>query len=133
MLETRRTFMQNSKSTFKNIAIYIGIAVFLVLIFGLGIKTTRVMPDNAVIVVNDTLRIYAPPHCYKETGRVTPNDTYTTIFSEIKGKGYEPDSICRNQGYFHDEPVSILRDILENNGILKPRPSRWKKDGSWNW
>jgi len=117
----------------KNLFINLGIAIAILLMLSLGIKTTSTMPENAIIVVNDSTNIYAPPHCYKETGRKAPINIRLARFEEIKGKGYEPDPICRDQGYFIGETVSLLWDFLESNQILKSKKPRWKKGGEWNW
>ena len=98
------------------------------LLLGMGISTSRYMPENAWLVVDHQRQIYfAPPFA--------PAERQGLLWmrrSELP-QGYRSDSTHRNLGAFFQEGRSMTGSLLEWIGILKHAESRWGADGSWRY
>lgn len=45
----------------------------------------------------------------------------------------KPNTACNAHKVFEQEDRSVGGLVLEKIGLLKPLPSRWDPNGSWNW
>ncbi len=116
------------------IAIIVGI-IFLIGLLGQEIMIGKNIPPNIIVYVDETNNIYyAPPYIdgKKYTGNLEVNNLKRETISESKKKNYKADSNCTLLGYF-DEKTTLTNNILVKLGWVKPNPSRWNPDGSWNW
>jgi hypothetical protein len=116
--------MKNTIFVIKFIAALIGV----LLLIGLGISSIKTMPENARVFVNDTEKTYLAPSCTK----INANLRAMTA-SEARKLGYEPNKKCRDGGAFAQDDRSLTGMLFQKIGILKPMPSRWNADGSWNY
>lgn len=116
--------MEKIVLTLKAIAVIIGV----LLIIGLVIKSSKAMPDYAHVYVNDVERTYLVPPCI----RITVGLRAITA-GEARKLGYRPDRKCRDEGAFIQDDRSLTGMFFQKIGILKPIPSRWNEDGSWNY
>lgn len=106
-----------------------GLAGLLLLFFlGLGIESSVVAPEYAMVLVDPLNRVYLAPQCLSET----QNRLVRTTIGEARKAGLEPDPACRDTGAFTQDTRSLSGMLLENIGILDPLKPRWNKDGSWN-
>lgn len=107
----------------------VGIAVLAVLAV-LGSETLHMMPDHAVILVDDDSRTYhGLPNanmCGSELARLT-------TFGKAKELGYEPCHVCRDDGLFVGRTCSTVRSLAEDHVGFPRGQDRWNEDGSWNW
>jgi hypothetical protein len=110
--------------TLKIVAAVVGI----LLIIGLGIKSSRVMPDHAVVYANDGSKTYLAPPCIKATAGLR-----LITAGEAHRLGYEPDRKCRDKGAFVQDDRSLTGIFFQNIGLVNPKMSRWNEDGSWNY
>jgi len=53
--------------------------------------------------------------------------------AEARRQQYEPDNECRDPAGFSQDARFLTGRLMERLGMLPPLPSRWNKDGSWNW
>ena len=53
--------------------------------------------------------------------------------AEARKLKYEPDKKCQDEAGFSQDDRSLTGRICERMGMLPPLPSRWNKDGTWNW
>jgi hypothetical protein len=95
---------------------------------GLGISTTKTMPDHAWILVDDVKRVYIAQPCASEG-----NQLRLTTVREAYELKYKPDEDCRNSGGFVSDGRSLTGLLLQKIGLLRPLPKRWNDDGTWNW
>jgi hypothetical protein len=100
----------------------------IIWMIGLGIGTSKTMPYHAQVYVNDAAKTYLAPPCIKTTA-----DFRVINVGEARTLGYRPDVECRDDGGFMQDDRSLTGKFLETIGILKPIPSRWNEDGSWNY
>ena len=100
----------------------------ILLIIGLGIKSSKGMPDYAEVYVNDAAKTYLAPPCITATVGLR-----VATAGEARRLGYRPDSKCRNEGSFIQDDRSLTGMLFQKIGILKPITSRWNDDGSWNY
>jgi hypothetical protein len=100
-------------------------AIFL---FGLWIGSLKVMPDHSKVCVDDVTKTYIAPPCVKESDGLRIVNA-----GEAKRLGYEPDKRCRDEGAFIQDDRSLTGLFFQKIGILRPIPSRWNEDGSWNY
>jgi|GEM_PF-538752 len=116
------------------VALAIGTLVLLGL-FGHLIIVGKDPSPNVVVYVDQKTHIYyAPPYIL---GKKYPPDLDV---SGLKGETIEeasknqdkPDTTCVDMGYFK-EKYTLTDAILVKIGAVKPSPSRWNADGSWNW
>ncbi|PKM77833.1 MAG: hypothetical protein CVU90_05125 [Firmicutes bacterium HGW-Firmicutes-15] len=116
------------------IAIIVGI-IFLIGLLGQEIMIGKNMPPNIILYVDETTNTYyAPPYIdgKKYPSNLSLNSLKRKTFSEVKINKYKADSNCVELGYF-DEKTTLTNNILVRLGWVKPNPSRWNPDGSWNW
>ncbi|MEZ5428333.1 MAG: hypothetical protein R2747_18840 [Pyrinomonadaceae bacterium] len=121
--------------TMKNLRVGIfnllgGLLSVLILLFlgGFGIGTSKLPPDNAVILFNDEAKTYSIPPCV-EKGLPYREGTR----KELNDKDYRKVG-CKNDDFsMLQEGRSLSGKLLERIGFLPPLPSRWNEDGSWNW
>jgi len=99
-----------------------------VLLIGLSIGSSRTMPEHAIVLADDRARTYIAPPCVGEQGELR-----VATASEVRGLAYSPDRDCANEGGFVQDDRSLTGGLLEAMGLLKPLPSRWNRDGTWNW
>ena len=100
----------------------------VLLMIGLGIGSLKGMPDYAKVYVNDAAKTYLAPPCTKTTTGLR-----VITAGEARRLGYRPDRKCRDEGAFMQDDRSLTGTLLQTIGILKPIPSRWNEDGSWNY
>ena len=98
------------------------------LIIGLNIGSSKGMPNYAKVYVNDVTKTYLAPPCIKITLGLR-----VITAGEARGLGYRSDRKCRDEGAFIQDDRSLTGTLLQTIGILKPIPSRWNEDGSWNY
>ena len=53
--------------------------------------------------------------------------------AEARKLKYEPDKKCGGEAGFSQDDRSLTGRVCERMGMLPPLPSRWNKDGTWNW
>lgn len=115
-------------------ALYRGVGLTLVCIFAFlvfGISTTRAPPSNAIVFVDNDSHMYTAAPCV-----TTQKDwrRYTRMtFGQAKQLGLKPMPVCKEHKVFEQKDRSVGGLILEKIGLLKPLPSRWGSNGSWNW
>ncbi len=99
------------------------------LLAGFFIFPTRDMPDNAIVLLDDQNHTYISPKCANQEKK----DYRVARAAEARKLKYEPDKKCLDQGGFRQDDRSITGNLLVRLGVLRPRPSRWNPDGTWNW
>ena len=110
--------------------IKVALAVPAVLLFlGFGISSSVVAPPHAVVFVDPSTGVYVAPPCLARRNMALISMPVGTARS-LK---YEPEPKCRDLGAFLQDARSPSGMLLERLGILGPLPSRWNKDGTWNW
>lgn len=111
---------------------YIGIAILaVVLVGGFGIQMGSTMPDNAILLLHIGEKIYYSPTYLRDFG-ISAKNLVAFKRKDIIGKGYKPDSKCRNAGYFMaEDDASII--VCKVKKLLGMNRKRWNEDGSWNW
>lgn len=121
------------------IAILIGI-VISVSLFG-SIYTVKLSaPDNAVVYVDHEKKIYYAPPLIDNLGKspkpeqsIDVKKLKASTLQEVRALKYTPDEVSREKGYFVQQYRSFTSFLLEKTGLSKPLPSRWTKEGAWNW
>lgn len=101
------------------------ILVSFLMFIGLGIGTTITAPDNALVYINYSNNTYA--------GFIDKKPMRITRLSTAKAKNFSPDEASRHRGDFVQDGRSLTGLLFEKLGLLDPLPSRWNKDGTWNW
>ena len=104
------------------------IVLIALLCLGFFIGSSRGMPEYAHVFVDDKARTYFAPACVERR----PGLRFTTA-REARNLKYRPDRKCKNEGGFIQDDRSLTGHLLQKIGILKPIPSRWNPDGTWNW
>ena len=111
---------------------YIGIGVLsAVIVGGFGLKTESTIPENAIILVDMDKKVYYSP-TYLRDYKISSEDLVVFTCKDISGKGYEPDNMCKDAGYFSagDNSCFIAYKMKQLLGMNK---KRWNEDGTWNW
>jgi hypothetical protein len=85
------------------------------------------MPGNAIMFINDETKTFTAPFCVKENKAFRASS-----YAEVEKLNYKHQE-CEEGNLFLEEGRSIPGILFEYVGILKPLPSRWNKDGTWNW
>jgi hypothetical protein len=111
----------------------IGIIILLPLIIGLAISTTQTVPDHALLYVDDVTKTYIAPPWFIENKKLHYLHLRLVPAKEAHRLKYSPDAKCRDSDGFIQEGRSLTGIFFEYIGLLKPLPSRWNPDGSWNW
>jgi hypothetical protein len=108
------------------------IVVLLVssLILGFAVQTKSDMPPNAILYVADYKKTYFAPPCLESC--VSFSYRLTTA-EEVRELGYSPDKDCRDRVGFHQSDRSFTGYLFQRIGLLKPLPSRWNENGTWNY
>ena len=115
------------KNIFITIKLIAGLLMAL-LIFGFAVQTSKSMPPNAILYVYDYRKIYFAPPCLKSC------DSYRlTTAKEVRELGYNPDKECQDRVGFHQSDRSLTGHLFQRIGLLKPLPSRWNENGTWNY
>jgi hypothetical protein len=108
--------------------------VVIMLIFtflaGFYIVPTQSMPNNARVFLDDGNKTYFSPACAKKSGE---KPLRPATAAEARRLKYAPDQSCGGEAGFRQEGRSLAGNFLVRLGMLPPLPSRWNKDGSWNW
>ncbi len=99
---------------------------------GFFLENTVHVPAAAWVYVDLGQRVYYAPTYLRDSGRDTAGMLLTTV-GEAKKMQYAPDPGARNAGYFQQPGRSMSGRILQSLGLLPPLPSRWNRDGTWNW
>ena len=120
------------KKVFSSLGGFIVVALFSAIAFMQCIEVSKSMPDNAVVLVDDQLKIYHSPMHFKDDKVDVPPNLRSIVASEAKSLEFKPDPSCRNREYFSHERGSFLRAKLSDWTGLASQP-RWNDDGSWNW
>lgn len=111
-----------------NIAKLAGALIVILLMIGFGIKSSKGMPENAQLYVDDSTKTYIAPPCIE-----TPTDFSLATAGASRRMGYRSDSKCRDEGVFMQDDRSLTGMLLQKIGVLTPIPSRWNEDRSWNY
>lgn len=121
------------------IAILVGLIIF-VLLFGSVYTVKLAAPDHAIVYVDPEKKMYyAPPYIDNAISQSKPAQPIDTKrlkaipIKEARSLQYQPDEVSKEKGYFVQQYRSLTGFLLEKTGLAKPLPSRWNKDGSWNW
>ena len=96
---------------------------------GFFIVPTQTMPDHALVLLDDQSKTYFSPSCApkeKKTWR-------TATAAEAYKLKYAPDKKCQDESGFSQDGRSLTGNFLVRIGMVPPLPSRWNKDGTWNW
>lgn len=120
------------KKIFSSLGGFIFVALLTAIAVTQCIEVSKSMPDNAVVLADDQLKIYHSPMHFKDDKADVPTNLRSTTASEAKGLEFKPDPGCRNRDYFSHERGSLLRATLSDWTGLASQP-RWNEDGSWNW
>ena len=115
------------KNIFITIKLIVGLLVSL-LIFGFVVQTSRDMPPNAILYVSDYKKKYFAPPCLESCASYR-----LTTAKEVRELGYSPDKDCRDRVGFPQPDRSFTGHLFQRIGLLKPLPSRWNKNGTWNY
>jgi hypothetical protein len=121
--------MQNRIS--RSLLSYIGVCVIVWIGITQCVEVSEVMPDNAILLVDDQKKLYHSPIHFREDKIDRPVDLREVRAAEARQQKYDPDPTCRDREYFSYERGSLLRAKLSDwFGLASPR---WNDDGSWNW
>jgi hypothetical protein len=96
---------------------------------GFFMVPTQDLPDHAVVFLDDRNRTYLSPGCAEGDRGAYRRSTA----AEARRLQYRPDEKCRETGGFSQEQRSLTGNFLVRLRLLPPVPSRWNRDGSWNW
>src|SRR5262245_55659568 len=98
-----------------------------------GIGSSRPMPDNAQLILDTVTPTYFAPPCLASAPLYVKHVGIAGSSRDASELKYQPDPACRDAGGFVQEDRSLFGLVLVAIGVLKPLPSRWNGDGSWNW
>ena len=130
-------------------------AVTFLFIAGFGCETESSLPRYARVYVNPATGTYLSPPSIEltrsqelamanELPRATSMRDSTAALARIAGllptvsqdvheQNLRADPRCRNLGGFIMQRRSLSGELLEKVAILPKLPSRWNRDGSWNY
>lgn len=111
---------------------YVGVALFFAVGVTQCIEVSESMPDNAIVYVDDELKVYHSPIHFTDDKIEPPSKLRRTTAVEAKSEKYKGDQTCRDREYFSRKRGSLLRATLSDLTGLAAQ-SRWNDDGSWNW
>jgi hypothetical protein len=118
------------------LAILVGLIISTI-IFGSIYNVKLTAPDNAVVYLDNSARIYyAPPYVENNPqGKqaVKPETLTASTLSQAKALGFVADKGSADNGYFKQNYRSFTSYLLEKMNFTKPLPIRWTEEGSWNW
>jgi hypothetical protein len=87
------------------------------------------MPDHAIVLLDDQNHTYLSPLCADREKK----EYRLSKAAEARKLKYEPDKKCQDEAGFSQDDRSLTGRVCEKMGMLPPLPSRWNKDGTWNW
>lgn len=102
--------------------------VILLSVVGFGISSSRTMPGNAIVLLDQESKTYTAPPCVQDPSTLTP-----ATASDARKLGFSPDARCRDSGAFLADDRSLTGQMLVTIGLLDELPSRWNPDGTWRW
>ena len=105
------------------------IMLIFTLLAGFFIVPTRAMPDHAIVLLDDQNRTYLSPLCADREKK----EYRVSKAAEARKLKYEPDKKCGGEAGFRQDDRSLTGRVCERMGMLPLLPSRWNKDGTWNW
>ena len=105
----------------------VGVSVF---VLGFGVRSFTTAPKHAIVLVEPARKTYIAPPCI---GPLHASTLPPTTIGKARKEKLKPDDECRNANGFIQEARSLSGMLLEKVGILRPLPSRWNSDGTWNW
>ena len=106
------------------------VSLLLVAFFlSIYITVDEEMPDNAVVVV--TLEDKHYHSILFDYGSVAGKTAKTMFLSEAKAKGFKPDQVSIDLGYFRGNTLFLYQYVLSKFGVRYN--SRWDKEGNWLW
>lgn len=121
------------------VAVIVGLFLFFSL-FGSNFTVKQKAPDYAIVYVDPEKKIYyAPPYIdnLSPAARLAENIDIKTLtrstLKEVRNSQYTLNEVSKEKGYFSQEYRTLVAFSLEKLGLLKPLPSRWNNDGSWNY
>ncbi len=121
------------------IAIFIGLIIFIS-VFGSVYTVKLEAPGHAVVYADPEKKVYyAPPYIdglmsqSKLPKEIDAKKLKPYPMAEARVMQYRADETSRERGYFVQQYRSLSSYILEKAKIVKPLPTRWNKDGTWNW
>ncbi|MFZ5647571.1 MAG: hypothetical protein ACOY30_08130 [Bacillota bacterium] len=119
-------------------AIIVGIILFVAL-FGSNYTVTLSAPDYAIVYADPEKKIYYAPPFVDNMNKTKPQEPVDVkklqrlTLKEAQSRNYRPDEVSREKGYFEHRYRTFTSYLLEKIGLMKPLPSRWTRDGDWNW
>ena len=112
------------------VIIVVVISLLLVAFFlSIYITVDEKMPGNAVVVVTLEDKHYHSIHF--DYSVVAGKTAKTMLLSEAQAKGFVPDQLSIDLGYFRGNRLFLYQYILSRFGVRYN--SRWDKDGNWLW
>lgn len=118
--------MKNLKLILKySISIFI-----IVFIGGFFIGSVGLVPDNAIVYVNEkTNEFYSPLSL--DQSKVTELNLKSSSFKNATTYGYKMNEDDKQNGYFQQEGRSLTGKFLETVGILPKLKDRVDSKGNW--
>lgn len=118
--------------------------VGLALVVGLSLDSFKVTPENAIIYIDPTKKLYYSPLCVHGKTPTSMEQLLALEFPEfmeldagryrdIAEKDYQTPNECKGLTYWFQENRSMTGNLFQKVGILKPLPNRWNPDGTWNY
>jgi hypothetical protein len=106
------------------------VSLFVVAFFlSIYITVDEKMPDNAVVVV--TLEDKHYHSILFDYSSVAGKTAKTMSVSEATAKGFKPDQVSIDLGYFRGNTLFLYQYVLSKFGVRYN--SRWDKQGNWLW
>jgi len=112
------------------IIVVVVISLLLIAFFlSIYITVDEKMPGNAVVVVTLEDKHYHSIHF--DYSVIAGKTAKTMLLSEARAKGFIPDQLSTDLGYFRGNTLFLYQYILSKFGLRYN--SRWDKDGNWLW
>jgi len=112
------------------IIVVVVISLLLIAFFlSIYITVDEKMPDTAVVVVTLEDKHYHSIHF--DYSVIAGKTAKTMLLSEARTKGFMPDQLSIDLGYFRGNTLFLYQYILSKFGVRYN--SRWDKDGNWLW
>ena len=115
-------------------ALYRSVGLTLIVICAIlafGISSNKAPPKNTIVFVDNDTHTYIAPPCVTAQKDWTQYSRMT--IEQADNLYFKPNPVCSKHGVFVQTDRSLGGHILEKIGLLKPLPSRWNSNGSWNW
>lgn len=120
---------QEFKQMFNGVKVAVALGGLLVCI-GFGIGSSEIMPQNAELYLDHSMRLYISPPCVSLQDRAQLS---LATVAEARKLAYQPEPKCRDEGGFTQDGRSLSGRLFEWLGVVGPLQGRWNLDGSWNW